>query len=275
MNRCLKVFLVGMICFPIISQNFTSESIATKYNLPLEQVDCVVNRARESMRPKTKVVELLIDGHQSYYHITRTGVGILETVYGNFYLLDFEVDDVWKHYYVLIKGTLGDDFMPTFERQDLLNVRIDSGCATGQLFVDQTCDCKEQLMLAMTKINEVGEGIIICIPAQDGRGMGLAFKLATLSLQHDLGINTVESANLMSENSIIDVRTYQGAIGILDFLGIDRKTKICLATNNPKKVDAFITNGYIVEHMVPVIIQPNEHTKKHLEAKRTYLGHIL
>ena len=60
--------------------------------------------------------------------------------------------------------------------------------------------------------------MIINVPAQDGRGMGISFKLATLWLQDTLGVDTVESASMIAPGGVIDIRTYSGIIGILKFL---------------------------------------------------------
>ena len=234
-----------------------------------------IEHAKRSMQPEKKFFDVIVGNVELLCQVTRQGVGILETKHGIFYLFDFKVNDSWESYSVLVKAEIDDNFMPHFKNSEHITLRIDSGCLTGQLFGDQTCECKEQLDEAMKTLNQVGEGIIVCIPAQDGRGMGLAFKLGTLLLQHQLGVNTVESANLLASKSTIDIRTYTGVIGILKFFGITEKTKIALATNNPKKIEPFIANGYTVEKTIPIVIAPNEHTKKHLEAKKKYLGHTI
>lgn len=136
-----------------------------------------------------------------------------------------------------------------------------------------TCECHDQLNLALKTLSEIGEGIIINIPHQDGRGMGLTFKLATLWIQDILGVNTVESASLLAPGGVIDIRTYSGAICILKFFGIPETCKINLATNNPKKAEVFAENGYAVVDYTPIVIEPNEYTKANLRAKQEYLGH--
>jgi len=254
---------------------FDIESICAKYNISKNVATKSLNFAQRSMIAEGKLVNVIDDGVDSLLQVTRHGVGILETKHGNFYLFDFNVNDAWKSYLVLVKAELDDNFMPKFKNQNNITLRVDSGCLTGQLLGDQTCECKEQLDEAIKIISQIGEGIIICIPHQDGRGMGLDFKLGTLILQHELGINTVESANLLAQSSKIDTRTYSGAIGILKFLGITEKTKISIATNNPKKLTPFILNGYSIEKTVPLVIEPNEHTREHLQAKKMYLNHTL
>lgn len=160
-----------------------------------------------------------------------------------------------------------------FKNKDQLVLRIDSGCETGQVFGDLTCECNDQLYLALETLEEVGEGMLINIPCQDGRGMGLTFKLATLWIQDMLGVNTVEAASLLVPGGVIDVRTYSGVICILKFFGISTTCWINLATNNPKKADVFAENGYMMADYIPVVIEPNEYTKAHLQAKQDHLGH--
>jgi GTP cyclohydrolase II len=84
--------------------------------------------------------------------------------------------------------------MPHFRDPEDLLVRTDSGCITGQVFHELSCDCRQQLHQAMTDVTRRGEGIIVHIPGQDGRGMGLDFKLATLHIQQRLGADTVQAA---------------------------------------------------------------------------------
>jgi GTP cyclohydrolase II len=163
---------------------------------------------------------------------------------------------------------------PIFSRKDQLVLRTDSGCETGQVFGDLTCECCEQLKLAMQTLTEVGEGMIINIPHQDGRGMGLTFKLATLWIQDALKVHTVESVSLLAPGGVIDVRTYSGVVCILKFFGVPSSCVINLATNNPEKVHVFGKNGYTVaKDLIPMVIEPTEHTAHHLRAKEQYLNH--
>jgi len=176
-----------------------------------------------------------------------------------------------------VKSTLDNGrFHPVFQDPTKLVIRTDSGCETGQMFGDLTCECGEQLLLAMEAIRETGEGMIINIPRQDGRGMGLPFKLGTLWLQEALGVHTVESASMLAPRGVIDTRTYSGVVAILRFFGIPESCEINLATNNPKKAEVFRENGYrLNDEFMPVIAEPTEYTRAHLDAKRKFLGHHL
>jgi GTP cyclohydrolase II len=142
------------------------------------------------------------------------------------------------------------------------------------MFGDLTCECRDQLNRAIELICGIGEGIIVNIPFQDGRGMGLPFKLATLTLQDLLGVNTVESASMLALDSVIDVRTYAGVVGILKFFQIPTSCKIDLATNNPEKLRVFVENGYTIGERHYISVEPTRLTEHHLNAKHDHLGHI-
>ena len=219
-------------------------------------------------------ISVLEDEVLRYFQVERRGLGILNTKYGKFWEYSFAIDDQWQKYSVIVKAELDEkSLIPIFTKKDQLILRTDSGCETGQLFGDLTCECGEQLHLALKTIQEAGEGMVISIPRQDGRGLGLTFKLATLWIQDTLGLHTVETAALLAPGGVIDVRTYSGVICILKFFGISESCMINLATNNPKKAEVFSENGYTVTNYTPILIEPNEHTELHLRAKQDHLGH--
>lgn len=248
--------------------------IAKANGMTPEQLDNLINVIKAGMDPVTKRIPIVENGIKRYYSIERKGIGPLKTEFGEFWEFAFEIDDQWVNYTVIVKANIDiKSHIPVFENRNELVVRTDSGCATGQVFGDLTCDCLEQLHLAMKTISEVGEGMIIHIPRQDGRGMGIPFKLATLWLQEALSVNTVESASMLAPSGIIDVRTYAGVVGILKFFGIPETCCINLATNNPKKAEVFAENGFSVAGYVPMRIKPNKYTRHHLRAKQEHLGH--
>jgi GTP cyclohydrolase II len=250
------------------------QAVAKRTDRTVEEVQLLIDKAKQSMIPLGKQVSVAENGLTRFFIVTRQGVGLIKTNFGRFHQFDFGIDDTWGKYSVLFFGSLDDDLMPVFVHQEILLMRIDSGCETGQLFGDRTCECREQLALAMKTIAEHGEGLIVNIPRQDGRGLGLPFKLATLRLQDELKLDTVEAANAIAPSGVIDIRTYGGVIGILKYFGISTATKINLATNNPDKSGVFAANGYAVTDYTPIVIPPTDLTREHLEAKQEHLGHI-
>lgn len=193
-------------------------------------------------------------------------------------LYHIQVNDEWRDYYVLYIGPLDDDKMPSLNKimpsKDII-VRIDSGCLTGMVFGDRTCDCHEQLLLTINMALESGFGFIIHIPSQDGRGMGIDFKLKTLDEQYYNGLNTVDSAKVVSSLDNIDRRTYHGAVGCLKVLGVETSMPLNIATNNPDKISAFKSAGFTKLNTSRVFATHiSDEVKRHLSAKQEFLGHL-
>ena len=192
-------------------------------------------------------------------------------------LFHIQVNDEWRDYYVLYIGLLDQNKMPNLaENNDKeIIVRIDSGCLTSMVFGDRTCDCHEQLLIAIESAIENGIGFIIHIPSQDGRGMGIDFKLKTLDEQYYNHLNTVESAKKVSHLENIDRRTYHGAVGCLKFLGVKLNMRLNIATNNPEKIEAFKLAGFTNLNTSRVFATHiSDEVKKHLSAKQQFLGHL-
>ena len=149
-------------------------------------------------------------------------------------------------------------------------VRLHSSCFTGDLLHSLRCDCGDQLHRAMQMMSEAGAGVLVYLP-QEGRGIGLAEKIKAYNLQ-DNGLDTVE-ANLALGHKA-DLRDYGVGIQILKDIGLK---KIRLLTNNPKKTDAFIYDGFDLEvvDQVSIVCPPNEHNERYLAAKRDKMGHKL
>ncbi len=248
--------------------------IAKRNSMTVAQVQEILNRAIKAMTTYMKRVDVIDNGVVHWYSVERKGVGEIKTAHGTFWEYFFEINDQWRQYNVIVKADLDEDLMPVFKNPQRLILRIDSGCETGQLFGDMTCECREQLNMAMQTLEEIGEGLIIHIPHQDGRGMSLGFKLSTLTIQEELYLNTVESASMLAPGGTIDVRTYAGVIAILKFFDVPTTCEVSLASNNPKKALVFAENGYSVADMLPIVIPPTEHTRHHLLAKQEHLGHI-
>jgi len=103
---------------------------------------------------------------------------------------------------------------------------------------------------------------------QEGRGIGLANKIAAYALQ-DGGLDTVD-ANLhlgFPEDS----REYGVVPSILADLRI---RSIQLMTNNPRKVDLLQQHGVTVERTLPMVVpQTNPYNRKYMETKQERMNH--
>ena len=192
-------------------------------------------------------------------------------------LFHIQVNDEWRDYYVLYIGLLDQNKIPNLaENNDKeIIIRIDSGCLTSMVFGDRTCDCHEQLLIAIDSAIKNGIGFIIHVPSQDGRGMGIDFKLKTLDEQYYNHLNTVESAKKVSHLENIDRRTYHGAVGCLELLGVKHNMRLNIATNNPEKIKAFKLAGFTNLNTSRVFATHiSDEVKKHLAAKQQFLGHL-
>ena len=147
-------------------------------------------------------------------------------------------------------------------------VRVHSGCVTGDIFHSLRCDCYGQLQAAMERIVGSEHGILIYLPYQEGRGIGLVNKIRAYALQ-DQGMDTVD-ANV-SIGAPIDARDYDLAARILADLGQD---KIKLLTNNPAKVEALRAKGIAIDEQLSLIVAPNRHNRGYLQAKKERMAHL-
>ena len=153
---------------------------------------------------------------------------------------------------------------------DPVLVRVHSECLTGDVLGSLRCDCGSQLAGGLQQIAEAGEGVLLYMRAQEGRGIGLANKLKAYHLQQTQGLDTVEANQALGLP--VDVRDYGVGAQILRDLGI-RQLK--LLTNNPAKYHAMRGYGLEIAARVPLQIAPGVHNEAYLQAKRDKLGHDL
>jgi len=147
-------------------------------------------------------------------------------------------------------------------------VRIHSQCLTGEVFHSLSCDCGQQLAIALKQIGEAGTGLLIYDP-QEGRGIGLLNKLKAYELQ-DAGADTVEANEQLGFAA--DLRSYELAASVLHALGV---TRVRLLSNNPAKVAGLEEGGIEVVERVPCEAPSNDRTTSYLRTKKDKMGHIL
>lgn len=189
----------------------------------------------------------------------------LPTDYGTFEVRSYPAVEDGVEHLVLTFGNFGD----TASRARGVLTRIHSECLTGDLFRSRRCDCGAQLDIALKEIVAEGAGVLVYLRRQEGRGIGLAQKIAAYALQ-DVGCDTVD-ANLQL-GLPIDNRSYDAAAKILDQLGVRH---VRLITNNPDKTDAIMSYGISVVARVqlPTSITPDN--LAYLRTKRDRMGHLL
>ena len=148
-------------------------------------------------------------------------------------------------------------------------VRVHSGCVTGDIFHSLRCDCYPQLQAAIDRILMSPLGILVYLPYQEGRGIGLVNKIRAYALQ-DQGYDTVD-ANV-AIGAPIEARDYDLAAHILFDLGYP---EIKLLTNNPAKVEALQAEGVYVIEQLPLIVKPSSYNLRYLKTKKERMAHKL
>jgi GTP cyclohydrolase II len=146
-------------------------------------------------------------------------------------------------------------------------VRVHDQCLTSEVFGSLKCDCKDQLEIAMKRIQRLGKGVIIYLH-QEGRGIGLSNKIAAYAKQEE-GYDTVDANRELKLPD--DARNYSAAAGILDDLG---PKSIRLMTNNPKKINDLTNYGVIISGRIPIVVRGNKYCQSYLDTKEKRMGHM-
>jgi 3,4-dihydroxy 2-butanone 4-phosphate synthase/GTP cyclohydrolase II len=149
-------------------------------------------------------------------------------------------------------------------------VRVHSECLTGDVLGSLRCDCGGQLEAALQRVAAEGEGVVLYMRQQEGRGIGLANKMKAYHLQQTQGLDTVEANQALGLP--VDVRDYGVGAQILRDLGVRRMR---LLTNNPSKYHALSGYGLQITERVSLQVPSDRHNEGYLRAKRDKLGHDL
>jgi 3,4-dihydroxy 2-butanone 4-phosphate synthase / GTP cyclohydrolase II len=193
--------------------------------------------------------------------IHREASAHLPTHYGDFESIIYRSEIDGAVYFAVIKGDLQSREAPL--------VRVHSGCVTGDVLGSLKCDCGWQLHAALRAIEEEGCGVVIYVPSQEGRGIGLANKIRAYHLQ-DNGYDTVEANEALGFPA--DMRDYGLGAQVLADLGI---SKMRLMTNNPAKYAAMDGYGLQVVERVPLQAPVTSYTAEYLRTKKDKMGHLL
>ena len=242
---------VGVLCEILDDQGARAsrdqlQVIATKHDLKIISIEQLIAYRRVSEKLVSRVAQTSIQ--------TRD--------YGDFTVIAYEVKFETQKPIVLVKGEP--------DKVEAPLVRLHSSCFTGDLLDSLRCDCGSQLQMALELIDKAGCGVLVYLP-QEGRGIGLVEKIKAYELQ-DRGLDTVEANLALGFKA--DMRDYGVGIQILKDLGL---RKVRLLTNNPKKIDAFIYDGFDLQvvDQVPIIAPTNPHNARYLSTKREKMGHKL
>jgi 3,4-dihydroxy 2-butanone 4-phosphate synthase/GTP cyclohydrolase II len=148
-------------------------------------------------------------------------------------------------------------------------VRVHSECLTGEAFGSLRCDCGPQLQDSIRRVAESDGGMVIYLRGHEGRGIGLANKIAAYALQ-DKGYDTLDANTALGFAA--DARNYAVATKILHHFEV---SEVKLLTNNPAKSAALREGGIEVVEGVSLGVPPNPSNALYLETKRARFGHQL
>ena len=229
----------------------------------MARIDRLHQIAHEHGLPIVAIEDLIRYRRRRERLVHREAEALLPMKYGPGRIIGYRVDhEPGNEPIAIVMGDLATRSAPL--------VRMHSSCFTGDLIASLRCDCGDQLQLALERIAEEGAGALIYLP-QEGRGIGLIQKLKAYALQ-DEGLDTVEANRALGFPA--DLRDYGVGLQILKDLGL---SQVRLLTNNPKKTDAFVYDGYDLEvvEQVPIIAPEVAERRRYLDAKREKLGHLL
>ena len=205
-------------------------------------------------------IEQLVAHRQRHDRVTRHASTTLPTADGTFTVHAYRDTLTGDEHLALISPQgLGDG--PTL-------TRLHSECLTGDVFGSARCDCGPQLRRAQARVAREG-GVVVYLRGHEGRGVGLADKIAAYAVQ-DTGIDTVSAQ--VELGLPVDARDYSAATAILHDLGIGA---VRLLTNNPEKVASVRSAGIEVATVERLQVAPVATNAAYLRTKRDRLGHDL
>lgn len=191
--------------------------------------------------------------------IDRYAEAQLPTRFGPFRVVVYRERDSDKEHLAVIAGDVDG-------AEDLL-VRVHSECLTGEVLHSLKCDCRDQLDLALERIQKAAKGAVLYL-RQEGRGIGLGNKIRAYAKQ-DEGLDTVDANRALGFED--DQRGYNIAADMLRDLGVQSVT---LMTNNPRKVQGLENDGINVTRREPHEVEAHEHNREYLKTKQDRLGHL-
>jgi 3,4-dihydroxy 2-butanone 4-phosphate synthase / GTP cyclohydrolase II len=217
--------------------------------------------AREHDLKLISIADLIRYRRQREKLVRRVSEARIPTRWGDFTAYAYESVLDGEHHLALVRGAVAG------EREVL--VRVHSECLTGDVFGSFRCDCGSQLDGALARIADEGLGVVVYLRGHEGRGIGLAHKIAAYNLQEQ-GRDTVD-ANL-ELGLPVDDREYGIGSQILVDLGV---TTMRLLTNNPAKYTGLGGFGLEIVGRVPLETNPNPENLDYLRTKRERMGHLL
>jgi GTP cyclohydrolase II len=154
------------------------------------------------------------------------------------------------------------------EGREDVPVRVHDACFTSEVLGSMKCDCKQQLEMAMDYIKESGPGMV-CYLQQEGRGIGLANKIAAYAVQEE-GVDTVDANRRLGLPD--DTREYTAVENMLRELDVK---SVQLMTNNPRKIRELECGGIKITGRIACVVKANLFNEGYLAAKERRMSHVL
>ncbi len=246
--RLAGVEPVGVICEIMnadgtMARGLELKEIAERFDLVILTIQDLIAYRRAAEKLVERVVEVK-----------------MPTSFGTFKAVTFVETLTGREHIALVKGEV--------EGMEDVLVRVHSECLTGDVFGSCRCDCGPQLHAALEQIEQAGRGVLLYM-RQEGRGIGLVNKMKAYKLQEE-GYDTVEANVKLGFPD--DLRDYGVGAQILRDLGLHR---ICLLTNNPRKIAGLAGYGLEVSERVPIEMPLKDENKEYMRTKKNKLGHLL
>ncbi|MDB5260356.1 MAG: ribA [Candidatus Nomurabacteria bacterium] len=150
-------------------------------------------------------------------------------------------------------------------------VRIQSACLFGEAFHSEHCDCAFQLTETMKAIHENQNGVIMYVPFEEGRGVGLENKIKSMELERTKGIDIIASFKELGFEP--DPRNFNISVKALNDLNLSKEIKSF--SSNPRKRKALEEEGYIIRQELEINpSQLSDLAKKEKQFKIDNLGYF-
>jgi GTP cyclohydrolase II len=153
------------------------------------------------------------------------------------------------------------------QKVDMPLVRFHSACVFGEGIGATDCDCGVQLEAAVEAI--VRDGGFVTYAWEEGRGIGIANKMAALALQQTEGINTAEAFTRLGYPP--EPRSFANHVAALR--QIFDGPSIRLASANPAKEAALAEAGVEVADRIKLTVPLTSERATYIAGKVLALGH--